>query len=439
MNTNNRDLDLSKPWAIHEGRARDLLKQADEFRAGLNDDSLGSDEQSFTSTQGNVRILKIFGPLLDRDSFWTSMGCGISYDSILREIESAKNDPAIEKVLMILDTPGGELGGLFELADYMVETDRLMPIYSHAMNSCCSAGYALASATRRITASGVSFVGGIGVIATLIDDRRAMQAMGYDQIVFVSSISPKKFSDPATEEGAKSIQVHIDAVGKIFLDFVAKRRSLPADTIQRDFGGGDVLLARDALKVGMIDGIINLRDLLKDLENPVNAAEVTGMADDNGTEEDKDEPTEEAKDDINKSESTEASEEEAKKKAAEEDEDTDDTDDSEEDDEPGTSASVKNRVLKAESKRIASLVETSKLYPLNAELYDECLLDGKTTGPEYLVKAMASAASKGADHVKNMNADAAEIKDLAPASTKGGVDLAQAGADDMKELLESKR
>lgn len=92
-----------------------------------------------------------------------------SYEDIFSAISEAIEDEKVEKILLDVDSPGGEVGGLFDLVDFIFNARNQKPIYSFANDCACSAAYAIASATNRIFINRTSCVGSIGVIATHLD------------------------------------------------------------------------------------------------------------------------------------------------------------------------------------------------------------------------------------------------------------------------------
>jgi len=52
------------------------------------------------------------------------------------------NDPQVQGILLDIDSPGGEAGGVFELAQRIRAASTLKPVWAHANDSAYSAAYA---------------------------------------------------------------------------------------------------------------------------------------------------------------------------------------------------------------------------------------------------------------------------------------------------------
>jgi ClpP class serine protease len=89
----------------------------------------------------------------------------------------------------------------------------------------------------------------VGVVATFGLNER--------QVSVTSTNAPKKRPDVTTEAGKAVVREQLDAMHEVFIDAIATGRKTTVERINADFGEGAVLLAKDALKNGMIDEIIS--------------------------------------------------------------------------------------------------------------------------------------------------------------------------------------
>ena len=72
-------------------------------------------------------------------------------------------------MLLDVDSPGGEVGGLFDLADEVFSVREKKPCYAIANDEAFSAAYALASSAHRLFVTSTGGVGSVGVIAIHMD------------------------------------------------------------------------------------------------------------------------------------------------------------------------------------------------------------------------------------------------------------------------------
>lgn len=78
---------------------------------------------------------------------------------IRAEFQDALADPRIQGILLDVDSPGGEVGGLFDLAGEILAGRQEKPIYAIANDAAFSAAYAIASSAERLF---VTSTGGVG-------------------------------------------------------------------------------------------------------------------------------------------------------------------------------------------------------------------------------------------------------------------------------------
>ncbi len=72
-----------------------------------------------------------------------------------------------------------------------------------------------------------------------------------------STDAPDKRPDIATEKGRDKYVEQLDALHAVFVRRVAEGRGLPEEKISSDFGKGGMLIAEEAMRVGMIDSVCN--------------------------------------------------------------------------------------------------------------------------------------------------------------------------------------
>lgn len=223
-----------------------------------------------------VAIVPAVGPLVEASGPCEEMMAALSgattYGSIRSRIEAAASDPAVNAVLLDIDSPGGTVAGVESTAGAIREISQSKPTVAHVRNMGASGGYWLATAAPRIEAEPTAFVGSIGVVGFYEDDRRQAEAAGIDRHTIVSSHAPHKVPDLGTEAGRMTVRRHMDEIEALFLDRVAAGRGVSVPTVLDDFGQGDVLIASEALSVGMLDAVSGRPDVLARLAQQGRAA-----------------------------------------------------------------------------------------------------------------------------------------------------------------------
>jgi len=105
-------------------------------------------------------------------------------------------------------------------------------------------------------------LGSVGVVASVTDNRDAQRRQGVTRYEIVSSQSPFKRPDPATEQGRSQLQDMVDALADIFISRLALFRNTTADNVAQNFGQGKILIAKQAIGAGMADEVTNFEPLV---------------------------------------------------------------------------------------------------------------------------------------------------------------------------------
>ena len=176
--------------------------------------------------EGSRATIFVLGPLVrtDADAAYGET----SYEAIRSSLQIALDDPSVETIELFINSPGGDVSGLPELAGFIEGAARQKKMCAWIDGLGASAAYWLASATGDIRTSPSAQVGSIGVLYVHDDmtgflksffgiERTWMQAGKYKTVG-----APKKLS----EEERAAIQAQLDAVYDKFTTFVASRMGL---------------------------------------------------------------------------------------------------------------------------------------------------------------------------------------------------------------------
>src|SRR3546814_2545467 len=93
-------------------------------------------------------------------------------------------------------------------------------------------------------------------------------------VEIVSSNAPDKRPNLSTDEGRGKIRAMLDGIEEVFLSDIARGRGVPVSTVNRDFGAGGTMSARQAKEVGLIAKVEagGLAAILARLAKPVRSA-----------------------------------------------------------------------------------------------------------------------------------------------------------------------
>jgi ClpP class serine protease len=243
---------------IFHGAAEAMRGANGEITAATGEDGAGA--LNFSARFGEVGVMRVEGPIVPRDGMEAiSQPRLTSVAALQADLDQMAADPRISRVLMIIDSPGGAVTGISELAAQIESFQKPIAAYVYGMGA--SAAYWIASAADEIASANTGLVGSVGCVMTL--------ATGSDArtVEIVSSQSPKKRLDPATESGRAHYQDICDSMAQVFVEHVAAARAVSVDTVLEEFGEGGLVTASAALESGMIDRISTLSDFMAEFSS----------------------------------------------------------------------------------------------------------------------------------------------------------------------------
>jgi signal peptide peptidase SppA len=268
---------LQRPVAL-DPRAVDGVYSAAAFHARASA-TLDAAAPSFVR-EGDVAIVGIDGPLAQRA--WSCMGMfsGDGYDAIAQRVRAALADAETRAVVLRIDSPGGEVAGLFDaVATLRADAGAAgKPLVAYADEMMCSAAYALACAADRIVAPATGTVGSIGVITVVGDRVAANEAEGLNlRVIRSGALKAVPHPDEAlTDAGIAKVQATVDALASVFAQTVATARALPAAAVLAL--EAECFLGTEAVAKGLADATGNLAtavSLARSLAMPVPASTST--------------------------------------------------------------------------------------------------------------------------------------------------------------------
>lgn len=219
------------------------------------------------SNADGIAVIPVYGVVEQRGSIWSMLFGGASTESIGRAVDSAMSDPNVKGIVLDVDSPGGTVPGVQELADKIYEASHDKPIVAVANSLAASAAYWIASAAGRVVAAPGSDVGSIGVYSVHMDWSEALAQDGIK--VTITKAGKYKAEgnpyEPMGEEAKDYEQQQVNAIYGDFLAAVARGRGVSVATVRSDFGQGRTMLAGDAKAAGLVDEIDTLAGVVSRL------------------------------------------------------------------------------------------------------------------------------------------------------------------------------
>lgn len=188
-----------------------------------------------------------------------------SYTKLRGYIELCLNNDAVEQIVLEINSPGGDVNGLFEACEYISRAKEVKPIHAHVTGLCCSAAYAIAGACTDISATETSDIGSVGIYSEAQNWEKFDEKQGLLTKIFRSKNAKNKNLSAFTAEGEKDRQEKMDFYEDCFYTVLSEGRGIERDKCVETFGQGASFLAREALERNMIDSIASYGELINGL------------------------------------------------------------------------------------------------------------------------------------------------------------------------------
>lgn len=271
------DLLFDTPLCIH-GKKLEIILNVLSSRLNITNVSMMEDDEvtsrelmaakrepNFIEVGHGVAVLSVGGTLVHRTRGLDAMSGIQSYKQLSSDFADMVNDPAVRHIVLDMNTPGGSANGVFDFADEIYSARGIKPITAIVDESAYSAGYAIASSADEIIVPRMGGVGSIGVIAALVD-RSAMLANAGIKVTPIYAGARKADGNPdvpITDEAIARLQAEVDRVYELFIETVARNRSIAAKAIKETEAG--TFRGADAVRNGLADKVMTARDALRDV------------------------------------------------------------------------------------------------------------------------------------------------------------------------------
>lgn len=270
---------LSTPWAILPERlsaiAAVLARWSDGAAASpavmeavRADAAAAEARRGEASRAGNgaIAVLPFYGVSVQRTSAVQEVSGGglMSLQRFTQAFRSAVADDSIGGVLIDIDSPGGSVYGVQELADEIYRARSQKPIVAIANSLAASAAYWIGSSAGEFYVTPGGEAGSIGVFAAHEDWSKALAEAG----VNTTLISAGKYKvegnpyGPLNDEARAYMQSRIDTYYGAFTRAVGRNRGVDVASVRSGMGEGRVFGASDAKAAGMVDDIATFDQVL---------------------------------------------------------------------------------------------------------------------------------------------------------------------------------
>lgn len=258
----------SQAWALPPSMLADMEAIARrELQAGRLEALTTRDGESLSAapaveTRDGVALIKVRG-VVSRYASWMHDICGgTSTEALAKSLSAAIEDTKVRAVVLWIDSPGGQVNGLNEMAELIYQSRGAKRIVAYVGGQACSAAYWMASACSEVVIDATAELGSVGTVAGF---RIQPQTEGEQRIEIVSSNAPNKRLDPTTDAGKSAVQTIVDDLETVFIDAVSRNMGVARDKVLADFGRGGTFIGAKAVQQGMAHRLGSLEGLIAEL------------------------------------------------------------------------------------------------------------------------------------------------------------------------------
>lgn len=192
---------------------------------------------------------------------------GLNLASQAQLIDRAFKSPRLSAVALAINSPGGSpvQSALIGARIRALAAEKEVPVIAFAEDVAASGGYWLACAADEIFAHDSSIIGSIGVITAGFGFPELLSRIGVERRVYTAGerkamLDPFRAEQPDDIKRLKSIQADIHDG---FKDYVRARRGSRLKGDEAELFSGEFWTGRQALKLGLVDGLGDLRQVMR--------------------------------------------------------------------------------------------------------------------------------------------------------------------------------
>ena len=233
-------------------------------------------------SSGGIAVLPLYGVVTQRGNMVEDVsGPGsVSTQQFAGALRQALADDTVSQILIDIDSPGGSVYGVAELADEIISARSQKPVVAVANSLAASAAYWIGCAASELYVTPGGEVGSIGVWQAHFDYSQALAAKG----VAPTLISAGKYKvegnpyAPLDAEAQGFMQSRVDDYYAAFTKGVARGRGVPIAQVRDGMGQGRVLGADAAMAQNMVDGVATFDDVVRKMRRDAKSSAKPGAS-----------------------------------------------------------------------------------------------------------------------------------------------------------------
>lgn len=254
-------------WAMHEPTFRatvGAIRGVDIAAHVARMDAMNADPDAmpergpgYAVNAAGIARIDVVGTIT---KYGSSLIDGPAVVDLRKALRDAVKDEDVRGILLVIDSPGGSVYGLDDLAQDIANAKNAKPVWAYIEDLGASAGYYLASQAERVAASQSAAVGAIGTYAVVEDTSKAYEEAGIQVLVFSSAGELKGMGTDGTKitDAQKAeFMREVAAFGSLFVQAVAAGRGM-SEAAVKELATGRVWMGHEATTLGLLDSVESL-------------------------------------------------------------------------------------------------------------------------------------------------------------------------------------
>lgn len=214
---------------------------------------------------GSIDVIDVTGEIGS-----SNQRAAYNHEWTLETIDDLIDKSSNRAIVIRVNSPGGSVytsDELYqELLKYKKKTSR--PVYVYFQDQAASGGYYISMAADKIYANRNTWTGSIGVtVGTMYDISGLLSNLGIKTNTITSGRNKAmgSIANELTDEQKTIMKSLVDEAYDQFVEIVSKGRNLSEAKV-REIGDGRIYSAKQALSLGLIDGICNEKSFYKRMQ-----------------------------------------------------------------------------------------------------------------------------------------------------------------------------
>jgi signal peptide peptidase SppA len=264
---------FNKVWCLKPDVYYSMIKQLQSYYVGekkadlMDSDSYGDPDNDIIDLDlpSNVALISIDGVIGKHLSLLETQCGGVDIDQITQDLNAANASADIEAILLYINSPGGTVVGVPELAQLIKEISQHKDVICYVDVMACSAGYWLASQCTAIYCAPSALIGNVGAYNIFADETAALEKEG----ILINCIA----SDPLKVAGAPWMKMTDDIKARFTADVMKTKEQFQSAIQTKRQVADDVLTGwtydgDEAVENNLADGTLNnINDLVSSFAN----------------------------------------------------------------------------------------------------------------------------------------------------------------------------